>query len=125
VCSVSSSLNLPVSQSLSLSPACAAPAPPPYPPPTPPPSPPSPLLDALASTDPEHDPDRTDPLTLGDAFGSRILRDHLLIGAMESSLLDAFTPRQRGLVCALALAVTGLLMCALVAQPDNRVLEAP
>ena len=68
--------------------------------------------------DPEHDPDRTDPLTLGDAFGSRILRDHLLIGAMESSLLDAFTPRQRGLVCALALAVTALLTCVLVEQPE-------
>lgn len=68
--------------------------------------------------DPEYDPDRTDPLTLGDAFGSRILRDHLLIGAMEASLLDAFTPRQRGLVCMMSLVVTGLLTCTLVAQRD-------
>ena len=68
--------------------------------------------------DPEYDPDRTDPLTLSEAFGSRILRDHLLIGAMESSLLDPFTPRQRGLVCLLSLVVTGLLTCILVEQPD-------
>jgi hypothetical protein len=68
--------------------------------------------------DPEHDPDRTDPLTLSEAFGSRILRDHLLIGAMESSLLDPFTPRQRGLVCLCTLVVTGLLTCTMVEQPD-------
>ncbi len=68
--------------------------------------------------DPEHDPDRTDPLTLSEAFGSRILRDHLLIGAMESSLLDPFTSRQRGLVCLCTLAVTGLLTCTMVEQPD-------
>lgn len=68
--------------------------------------------------DPEYDPDRTDPLTLSEAFGSRILRDHLLIGALESSLLDPFTPRQRGLVCLCSLVVTGLLACTLVEQPD-------
>lgn len=68
--------------------------------------------------DPEDDPDRTDPLTLSEAFGSRILRDHLLIGAMESSLLDPFTPRQRGLVCLISLVVTGLLTCIMVKQSE-------
>ena len=58
--------------------------------------------------------DATDPLTIGEAFGSRILRDHLLVGAMESNPLDPFTSRQRGLVVLLALAITGLLTLLLV-----------
>ena len=44
-----------------------------------------------------------------EVFGRRLLRDHLLIGAIEASPLDPFTGRQRVLVLMTSLAVRSLL----------------
>ena len=44
-----------------------------------------------------------------EVFGRRLLREHLLIGALEASPLDPFTAAQRGLVLLLALCLSVLV----------------